>query len=66
VLIEGVSYTTYEYFYKGSFRITVGEFDSAKEANAFKLQCLSSGFKQAFVAAFRGDQRETDPFVFKQ
>jgi len=66
VLIEGVSYPTYEYFYKGSYRITVGEFDTVKEANALKLRCLSSGFKQAFVAAFRGDQRETDPSVFKQ
>lgn len=66
VLIEGVSYNTYEYFYKGSYRITVGAFDSAKEANEFRALCFSSGFKQAFVAAFRGDQRETDPSVFKQ
>lgn len=65
VLIEGVSYNTFEYLYKGSYRITVGTFDSAKEANAFRAKCLSSGFKQAFVAAFRGDKRETDPSVFK-
>jgi len=66
VLIEGKSYATYEYLYLGSYRITVGKFDSLKEANAFRAQCLNSGFKQAFVAAFRGDQRETDPSVFKQ
>ncbi|MCD4709520.1 MAG: hypothetical protein K8R52_01630, partial [Bacteroidales bacterium] len=66
VLVAGESYTTYEYFYKGSYRITVGQFDSTEEANAFRLQCKSSGFKQAFVAAFRGDKRETDPSVFKQ
>ena len=65
VLIEGKSHSTYEYFYLGSYRITVGKFDSLKEANAFRVQCLNSGFKQAFVAAFRGDQRETDPSVFK-
>jgi len=66
VLIEGKSYATYEYYYMGSYRITVGKFDSLNEAKAFRLQCLNSGFKQAFVAAFRGDQRETDPSVFKQ
>lgn len=66
VLIDGKSYSTYEYFYLGSFRITVGKFDSLEEANAFRLRCLDSGFKQAFVAAFRGGERETDPSVFKQ
>ncbi len=66
VLIDGKSYSTFEYFYLGSYRITVGKFSSLKEANAFRVQCLNSGFKQAFVAAFRGDERETDPSVFKQ
>ncbi len=66
VLIEGKSYSTYEYLYQGSYRITVGAFDSLKEANAFRLKCLNSGFTQAFVAAFKGDQRVTDPSVFKQ
>ena len=66
VIIEGNSYDTHEYFYLGSYRITVGEFDSLDEANAFRIKCLNSGFKQAFVAAFRGGERETDPSVFKQ
>jgi hypothetical protein len=65
VLIDGKSYKTYEYFYLGSYRITVGRFGTPEEANAFRTQCLNSGFKQAFVAAFRGDERETDPSVFK-
>ncbi len=65
VLIDGKSYKTYEYFYLGSYRITVGEFGTLEEANAFRIQCLNSGFKQAFVAAFKGDERETDPSVFK-
>jgi len=66
VIIEGQSYETYQYFYMGSYRITVGKFDSLKEANEFKIKCLNSGFKQAFVAAFRGDTRVTDPSVYKQ
>jgi len=65
VFVDGKSYSTYEYFYLGSYRITVGKFDSLKDANAFRLRCLDSGFKQAFVAAFRGDKRETDPSVYK-
>ena len=66
VIIEGQSYSTYQYFYMGSYRITVGKFNSLKEANEFKIKCLNSGFKQAFVAAFRGDTRVTDPAVYKQ
>jgi len=66
VFIEGKKYDTYEYYYMGSFRITVGEFESLEEANAFRIQCLNSGFKQAFVAAFRDGERVTDPSVFKQ
>ena len=50
----------------GSYRITVGKFSTLKEANEFKVKCLNSGFKQAFVAAFRGDKRVTDPEVYKQ
>jgi hypothetical protein len=66
VIIEGQSYGTYQYFYMGSYRITVGKFESLKKANEFKIKCLNSGFKQAFVAAFRGDTRVTDPSVYKQ
>jgi len=65
VLIGGRSYNTYEYHYLGSYRITVGKFNTLKEASEFRKQCLESGFQQAFVAAFRGDKRETDPSVFK-
>ena len=66
VFIEGKGYNTYEYYYMGSYRITVGEFKSLEEANAFRIQCLNSGFKQAFVAAFRDGERVTDPSVFIQ
>ena len=66
VIIEGQTYSTYQYFYLGSYRITVGKFSTLKEANEFKVKCLNSGFKQAFVAAFRGDKRVTDPEVYKQ
>ena len=66
VLIGGMIYETYEYFYLGSYRITVGMFFSLEEAKTFQAMCLDSGFKQAFVAAFRDGERVTDPSVFKQ
>jgi hypothetical protein len=66
ILIGGISYETYEYYYLGSYRITVGRFDSLEEAITFRDICLDSGFKQAFVAAFRGGERVTDPEVFNQ
>jgi len=66
VIIDGKRYTTFEYFYKGAYRITVGEFVDLNKANAFRTRCKNSGFNQAWVAAFRGDKRETDPSVFRK
>ena len=65
VLIEGKTYTTFEYYYKGAYRLTVGEFETVQAANEFRIQCRQAGYNQAFVAAFRGNERETDPSVFK-
>jgi hypothetical protein len=66
VTVAGSTYSTWEYFYKGAYRVTVGAFTTVQEASAFSKKCRSSGFNQSFVAAFRGDERETDPSVFKR
>jgi hypothetical protein len=66
VTIAGSTYSTWEYNYKGAYRITVGEFATVQEALAFRTECKNAGFNQAFVAAFRNGERETDPAVFKQ
>lgn len=66
VSIEGKPQRTFEYYYKGAYRITVGEFVDLDEANAFRTKCKNSGFNQAWVAAFRGNKRETDPSVFRK
>lgn len=66
VTIAGTRYSTFEYYYKGAYRITVGEFSTVQEASAFRTKCKSSGYDQAFVAAFRGSERVTDPAVFRQ
>ncbi len=65
VTISGSAYSTWEYFYKGAYRITVGEFTNVQDALSFITKCKSSGYNQAFVAAFRGNERETDPSVFR-
>jgi len=65
VTISGTAYSTWEYNYKGAYRITVGEFLELSDALAFRTKCKSSGYNQSFVAAFRGNERETDPSVFK-
>ncbi|MGW8314339.1 MAG: hypothetical protein ACWGNV_01975 [Bacteroidales bacterium] len=65
VTVDGTTYPTFEYYWKGAYRITVGEFQTVDEANDFRAKCKSSGFDQSFVAAFRGEERETDPSVFR-
>ena len=65
VTVDGKPYPTFEYYWKGAYRITVGEFPTVAEANAFRAKCKNSGFNQSFVAAFRGEVRETDPSVFR-
>jgi len=65
VTISGSTHTTWEYYYKGAYRVTVGEFLLLKDALSFRTKCKSSGYNQAFVAAFRGNERETDSSVFK-
>ena len=66
VTIAGSTHGTWEYYYKGAYRVTVGEYTTVQEALSFRTQCRNSGFGQAFVAAFRGNERETDPSVFKR
>lgn len=58
-------YTTWEYFYKGAYRSTVGEFSTLDEAIAFQRTVRQSGFDQGFVVAFKGGERSTDPSLFK-
>jgi len=66
VTISGARYQTFEYFYKGAYRVTVGKFETVQEAIAFRTKCKTAGYNQAFVAAFRGNERETDPSVFRR
>jgi hypothetical protein len=66
VTIDGKGYPTFQYYYKGAYRFTVGNFTDLDEAKAFQTRCRASGFNQAFVAAFIHDERVTDPSVFRR
>jgi len=65
VTIDGRQYDTFEYYYKGAYRITVGSFATVQEALELRSRCREAGYNQAFVAAFRGNERELDPAVFR-
>lgn len=63
--INNKVYNTYEYFYKGAYRSTVGEFNSLSEASAFQSTLRKSGYPGSFVVAFVNNVRSLDPKLFK-
>jgi hypothetical protein len=65
ITINGITYSTYEYFYLGAYRYTIGEFRSVAAAKEFRSNCRRSGYPQAFIAAFINNARSLDPGLFK-
>jgi hypothetical protein len=65
ISIGGKNYTTWEYFYNGAYRSTVGEFKTIGAANALQKILRQSGYPQAFVVAFTNNVRTMDPALFK-
>ncbi len=65
VSVNNKKYLTWHYYYKGAYRYTIGSFKDVGSAVKFKNICAKHGFPQAFVAAFKGRERITDPKVFK-
>ncbi len=65
VVINGVVYNTYEYFYLNAYRYTVGEFKTLAPARELQAICKKSGYPQAFVAAFKNNMRSLDLSNFK-
>jgi hypothetical protein len=57
VTISGRDYATWEYFYAGAWRSTVGEFRTVAEASQFQNLVRQAGYNQAFIAAFENGQR---------
>ena len=65
ITIGGRKYKTWEYFYQGAYRSTVGEFKTYSEAAEFLNLVRQSGYKQSFLAAFRNNVRDLNPDLFK-
>ncbi len=66
VVINNKKYQIYEYLYLGEYRYTIGYFQNLEEAAELQKICRNSGYNQAFVAAFRNNERVTDLSVFKK
>jgi hypothetical protein len=65
VTIDGKTYKTFEYFYKGAYRSAMGELKTLNEAKTFQAKCRASGFPQAFAVVFVNNERSLDPALFK-
>lgn len=65
ITVNNKSYNTFEYFYKGAYRSTVGDFNILSEAKAFQTTLRQSGYPNAFVVAFVDGERSLDPTLFK-
>jgi hypothetical protein len=65
IVINGVAYKTFEYFYLDSYRYAVGEFTSLAPAKELQATCKKSGYPQAFIGAFKNDMRSLDLTSFK-
>jgi hypothetical protein len=63
--VAGKDYDSFEYFYQGGYRTTIGEFSTLTEATKLQSLCRKNGYSQAFVVAFKNNIRSTDPKLFK-
>jgi hypothetical protein len=57
--IDGIQYKTFEYLYAGAYRSCAGEFYSPTPAINLQSQMRRSGYSDAFLVAFRNNERLT-------
>jgi hypothetical protein len=60
IVINDVAYQTFEYFYLGAYRYTVGQFTTFSSAQELKSLFRKSGYPDAFIAAFKNNVRVLD------
>ncbi len=66
ISVEGKNYTPFEYFYKGEYRYTVGEFSTIIPAIELQYACRRAGYPKAFVVVFKNNVRSLDPELFRK
>jgi len=59
ITIGGRTYKTFEYMSNGAFRSCAGEFSSPAAANSLQTQMKKEGYPDAFVVAFKSNERVT-------
>ena len=65
IVINGVVYETYEYFYQNLYRYTIGQFSTLSAAKGMQSVIRKGGYPQAFMVAFKNGTRSLDPGLFK-
>ncbi len=65
ITVDGKSYKTFQYFYKGAYRQCVGDYNTLPPAKALQDACRLNGFPQAFVVVFVDGQRSVDTKYFR-
>ncbi|HBC78864.1 MAG TPA: hypothetical protein DCZ51_09555, partial [Bacteroidales bacterium] len=66
ISIGGKKYKTFEYMYNGAYRSCAGEFSTPASAASLQKQFKQEGYSDAFIIATKGNQRITDPALFKK
>ncbi len=57
ITIGGRTYKTFEYLYNGTYRSCAGEYTSLAPANSLKALMEKEGYTDAFVVAFKNNER---------
>jgi cell division septation protein DedD len=65
IVLDGASYQTSSYFYKGAWRITLGEFTNLDDAVRVRKLLNKEGYNEAFVAVFVNGERSLDMKYFR-
>jgi hypothetical protein len=65
VKVNGKTYRTWQYYYKGAYRQCIGNFDTLGPAVDLQNSGRTSGLSQAFVVVFVNGKRSVDPKYFR-
>ena len=65
ISVGSTEYQIYEYFYKAAWRETAGEFNILSDAVELRNRMRNAGYKEAFVVAFKNNERSLDPDLFR-
>lgn len=66
ISVAAKEYPVYEYLYLGAYRLCVGEFTSLAPAIELRNTLRQTDYPQAFITAFKNNERALDPELFKE